>query len=142
VDDPAEGELPPPCMHLLPPTLTPSPAPAPQDSPADYVLATGEMHTVREFVEKSFAHIGQRIQWRGAGTEEVGFVADAEGGAERVVVRIDAKYFRPTEVEQLLGNAAKAKRELGWEPKVLFEDLVKEMVDADIALVASGDVHS
>jgi GDPmannose 4,6-dehydratase len=102
-----------------------------QDKPDDYVVATGEMHTVREFIEKSFEHVGRPIEWRGTGKEEHG--TDTATG--KIVVRIDPKYYRPCEVEQLLGNPAKAKRQLGWEPKVKFEELVKIMTDGDLRLL-------
>ncbi len=102
-----------------------------QDTPDDYVVATGEMHTVREFIEKSFAHVGRPIKWSGKGVDEVG--VDTTTG--KTVVRIDPKYFRPAEVEQLLGNPAKAKRQLGWEPEVKFEQLVKIMTDGDLRLL-------
>jgi GDPmannose 4,6-dehydratase len=103
-----------------------------QDEPDDYVLATGETHTVREFVEKAFKVAGIIIKWVGpAGTvEEYGVDASNE---ERVVVRIDPRYFRPTEVELLLGDPTKAKEKLGWTSGTSFDDLVKEMVEADLA---------
>ena len=100
-----------------------------QDEPDDYVLATGEAHSVREFVEKAFAHVGRNIVWQGKGAEERG-IDRASGGA---LVEIDSRYFRPTEVECLLGDASKARKKLGWHHRVTFDDLVKEMVDADIA---------
>ena len=112
-----------------------------QETPDDFVLATGEMHSVREFVEKAFKHIGIHIGWRGerGSIDEEGYdTADPD----RVLVKIDARYFRPTEVDLLLGDASKAKRVLGWEPEVTFEELVKEMVDADVALVEKGDLTS
>lgn len=107
------------------------------ETPSDYVLATNEKHSVREFVERAFAHVGTRIEWRGerGSLEEHG--VDAEN-PERVIVRIDPQYFRPTEVDLLIGDPAKAKRELGWQPKVTFEDLVTEMVDADLAMLDHG----
>ncbi|HEY4760712.1 MAG TPA: GDP-mannose 4,6-dehydratase [Thermoguttaceae bacterium] len=98
-----------------------------QDRPSDYVLATGESHSVREFVEKAFAYIGKTIVWRGRGIEEKGF--DKLTGD--VLVEVDARYFRPTEVESLLGNPSKARSKLGWHHKTSFEQLVKEMVEAD-----------
>lgn len=99
-----------------------------QDKPDDYVVATNEMHTVREFIEKSFAIAGITIEWKGKAENEIGF--DTKTGDTLVV--IDPKYYRPTEVEQLLGNPAKAKKQLGWEPKVKFEELVKIMTLADL----------
>lgn len=99
-----------------------------QDTPGDYVLATGETHSVREFVEAAFATINIDVDWRGSGVDEIG--VNAKTGA--TIVEIDAAYFRPTEVDLLLGDASKAKEVLGWEPKVKFEALVHEMVEADI----------
>lgn len=104
-----------------------------QPEPGDYVLATGEMHSVREFVELSFAHVGRRIEWKGSGVDEEG--VDAATGD--VLVRIDPRYFRPTEVEELLGDPTKAKEVLGWVHRTKFEDLVKEMVAADLKAVES-----
>ncbi len=99
-----------------------------QDTPDDYVLATGEGHSVREFVERAFAAIGRQIVWRGKAAQEEG--ADAASG--QVLVRIDPRYFRPTEVERLIGDARKAQARLGWRHETSFEDLVAEMVDADL----------
>jgi len=101
-----------------------------QDAPDDYVLATGENHSVREFVELAFAEIGRRVAWHGTGVDEVGVDA-ATGDA---LVRIDPRYFRPTEVETLLGNPAKAHARLGWHHTTPFRDLVKDMVVADLHL--------
>mmetsp|Transcript_2421 Transcript_2421/g.3608 ORF Transcript_2421/g.3608 Transcript_2421/m.3608 type:complete len:366 (+) Transcript_2421:74-1171(+) len=100
----------------------------------DYVLATGETHTVREFVEKAFAEVGTTIAWKGEfGTvDEIGVDAADES---RVLVQIDPRYFRPTEVELLLGDPSKAKRELGWEAELGFDGLVKDMMDADLKMV-------
>jgi GDPmannose 4,6-dehydratase len=100
-----------------------------QDQPDDYVLATGETHPVREFVELAFAEVGRKIVWKGHGVDEQGL--DARTGD--VLVSVDPAYFRPTEVDLLLGNPAKAKRILGWEATTSFHTLVKEMVAADIA---------
>ena len=97
----------------------------------DYVVATGEMHTVREFIERSFGLVNHPIEWKGKGVNEIGI--DTTTG--KVVVRIDPRYFRPAEVEQLLGNPAKAKEKLGWVPEVKFEQLVKIMVEGDIRLL-------
>lgn len=101
-----------------------------QDTPDDYVVATGETHSVREFVELSFKEVGIPIEWRGAGVDEVGF--DPSTG--KVLVEIDPRYFRPTEVELLLGDPTKAKELLGWERRVTFPELVKEMVSHDLDL--------
>jgi len=102
--------------------------------PDDFVLATGEAHSVREFVELAFAEAGRAIRWQGEGADEVG--VDAAAGA--VLVRIDPRYFRPAEVDTLVGDAAKARKVLGWSHSVGFKDLVAEMVRADLALVAGG----
>ena len=98
-----------------------------QDEPDDYVLATGEKHSVREFVERAFDNVGRRITWRGAGVKETGI--DAKSG--QVLVEIDPRYFRPTEVDLLLGDPGKAHQKLGWRHKTKFADLVAEMVDGD-----------
>jgi len=100
------------------------------EKPDDYVLATGETHTVRSFVEKAFGVVGITVTWKGKGVNEVGI--DQNG---RVIVRVDPKYYRPTEVDLLLGNPAKARKDLGWERKVTFDELVKDMVDADVDAV-------
>ena len=101
------------------------------DEPDDYVIATGETHSVREFCEKAFAHAGLPLNWRGAGIDEQGVGPDG-----RVLVEVDSRYFRPAEVDLLLGDASNARERLGWRPSVGFEDLVKMMVDADLAEVA------
>jgi GDPmannose 4,6-dehydratase len=98
-----------------------------QDSPDDYILSTNEMHSVREFVEKTFALRGFDIKWKGEGLNEVGY--DAKSGRELIFV--SEKYFRPAEVEELLGDSTKARTILGWKPEYSFDDLVKEMVDND-----------
>lgn len=100
-----------------------------QPKPDDYVLATGEMHSVREFVERAFACVGRTIEWRGEGVNETGH--DAATG--QTLVEIDPRYFRPTEVELLLGDPAKARRQLGWTHSTSFEALVAEMVQSDMA---------
>ena len=102
-----------------------------QDAADDYVLATGEAHTVREFIERAFAEVDRRLVWEGDGVDEVG--KDAADG--RVLVRIDPRYFRPLEVDYLLGDATKARRELGWRHRIGFEDLVRDMVGADLEVV-------
>ncbi len=98
------------------------------DKPDDYVIATGETHSVREFCEVSFAHLGLPIKWQGRGAEEKGLGPDG-----RVLIEVDANYFRPAEVDLLLGDASKARRELGWAPRVGFAELARMMVDADLA---------
>jgi GDPmannose 4,6-dehydratase len=102
-----------------------------QEQPDDYVLATGAMHSVREFVELAFSEIGRKIIWTGTGLEEKG--VDSKTG--ETLVAIDPRYFRPTEVEVLLGDASKAEARLGWKHKTSFQDLVKEMLSADIKSV-------
>jgi GDPmannose 4,6-dehydratase len=104
-----------------------------QPEPDDFVIATGEYHTVREFCTLAFKHAGINLQWQGEGIDEKGI--DTATG--KVLVEVDPKYFRPTEVEQLLGDPAKAKEKLGWNPRqTTFEQLVKIMVDADMKQVA------
>lgn len=98
-----------------------------QEKPDDYVVATGETHSVREFVEHSARFLGYEIEWQGSGVDEKGI--DIKTG--QVIIEIDPKYFRPAEVDFLLGDATKAKNTLGWEPKVKFEELVKLMVEAE-----------
>ena len=98
-----------------------------QEEPRDYVIATGEQHSVREFVELTAKNLEMDITWEGAGAEEKGL--DKNGN---VIVSIDPRYYRPTEVETLLGDASKAKRELGWSPRISFRELVKEMVEEDL----------
>jgi GDPmannose 4,6-dehydratase len=107
-----------------------------QDRPDDYVLATGESHSVREFVEKAFARVGREIVWRGSGVEEKG----VERSTGAVLVEVDPRYFRPTEVDSLLGDPSKARAKLGWRHKTSFDQLVADMVDADI--VAVGDMQA
>jgi len=99
------------------------------DKPDDFVLATGEMHSVREMVELSFAQVGRRIEWRGEGVDETG--VDTKTG--KTVVKIDSTYFRPTEVDLLVGDASKAREVLGWTPKRSFAELVAEMMASDLA---------
>jgi GDPmannose 4,6-dehydratase len=102
-----------------------------QNQPDDYVLATGETHSVREFVEKAFAHIGRDIVWRGSGVDEKGI--DRSSGA--ILVEVDAPYFRPIEVEILVGDPSKAHSKLGWQHRTGFGQLVRDMVDADLAVM-------
>jgi GDPmannose 4,6-dehydratase len=102
-----------------------------QDEPDDYVLATGEMHSVREFIEVAFAQVARKIIWRGSGLDEVG-IDDATG---EVLVEVDPRYFRPAEVNLLIGDASKAQQRLGWRHKIGFFELVKEMVENDLEVV-------
>lgn len=106
------------------------------DKPEDWVLATGEQHSVREFCELTFKKLGIEIAWKGEGVEEVAY---DKANPDRVLIKIDPKYFRPTEVETLLGNPAKAKSKLGWELKHTFESLVDDMIDAEQKAIAAGE---
>eukprot|EP01098_Paradermamoeba_levis_P007951 TRINITY_DN330_c0_g1_i4.p1 TRINITY_DN330_c0_g1~~TRINITY_DN330_c0_g1_i4.p1 ORF type:complete len:384 (+),score=114.96 TRINITY_DN330_c0_g1_i4:126-1277(+) len=105
-----------------------------QEKADDFVIATGEEHSVREFVEKSFGIVGIPIKWEGEAEREVGLNATTG----EVVVRVDPKYYRPTEVEELLGDATKAKKKLGWVHESTFDDLVKVMVEADMLALEQG----
>ena len=98
-----------------------------QETPEDYVLATNEEHTVREFIEKAFSLKGFNIKWKGKGVSEIGY--DEKTGRE--LIFISEKYFRPAEVDKLLGDASKANKILGWKPQCGFDELVKEMVNND-----------
>src|SRR6202050_4883726 len=102
-----------------------------QDEPDDYVLATGEAHSVREFVEKAFACVGRTIVWKGAGADEKGL--DKNSG--KVLIAVDPRYFRPTEVEALIGDPRKAHNKLGWRQRVTFDELVQDMVKSDLEAV-------
>jgi GDPmannose 4,6-dehydratase len=111
-----------------------------QKEPDDYVIATGKSHSVREFVELAFREIGAEIQWKGKGVKEVGVVKKVTSDESRVptmqkgdvVVEVDPRYFRPTEVDELLGDASKARKTLGWEPKISFQEMVTMMVKSDL----------
>ena len=103
-----------------------------QETADDFVLGTGELHSVRDFVESAFKHAGMNIEWSGSGTDEIG--VDSVSG--KTIVRIDPRYFRPAEVELLLADPSKAKRVLGWEATTLFDDLVKEMMEHDMTEAA------
>jgi len=108
-----------------------------QDAPDDYVLATGETHTVREFVEKAFALTGRTVVWQGRGVDEKGI--DKASG--KVLVEIDERYFRPTEVDLLMGDPTKARTKLGWRHRIGFDELVREMITADLKTVQSEQGH-
>jgi GDPmannose 4,6-dehydratase len=118
-----------------------------QDEPDDYVIGTGESHSVKEFVERAFSYAGIEIAWQASGLSEKGIVKEVESGVLSikhgdVVVEIDPRYFRPTEVGYLLADTSKARKRLDWEPKVKFEELVKIMIDADVestGLTPKGD---
>jgi GDPmannose 4,6-dehydratase len=109
-----------------------------QERPQDYVIATGRQYSVREFVETAAARLGMRIEWYGNGREEIGI--DRASG--RTIVRVDPRYFRPTEVDTLLGDASKARAELGWTPRIGFDELVREMVDNDLLLAKRDELVS
>jgi GDPmannose 4,6-dehydratase len=99
-----------------------------QDAPDDYVVATGRQHSVRELIETAARHLEIPIRWEGEGVNEKG----VNSNTGKVIVSVDPRYFRPTEVDSLLGDAAKARKKLGWEPEISFEDLISEIVDADL----------
>jgi GDPmannose 4,6-dehydratase len=101
-----------------------------QPEPEDFVIATGEQHSVREFVTRAGAELGMTVEWRGTGLEEEG--VDTKAG--RTIVKIDPRYFRPTEVDTLLGDATKARTKLGWKPEISFAQLVEEMVAEDLGI--------
>src|SRR5262245_6037378 len=103
-----------------------------QPEPDDYVLATGEAHSVREFVELSFAEVGISIKWQGTGLQELGFCKKSK----RPLVSVDPRYFRPTEVDILLGNPETARKKLGWEHRISFRELVREMMASDLKLIS------
>jgi len=107
-----------------------------QEQPEDFVIASGEQHSVREFAERAAAALGMHLEWQGEGVEEHGI--DTKSG--RVVIRIDPRYFRPTEVESLLGDPSKARDKLGWVPEIDFQTLVNEMVAEDLDLARRDSV--
>lgn len=109
-----------------------------QDKPDDYVLATGSTRTVREFTELAFAHCDCKIEWVGSGVDERGICATTG----RVLVKVSPEYFRPLEVDYLVGDASKAKRTLGWEPKISFEEMVRMMVESDLYRVRNGETEA
>ncbi|RIK73782.1 MAG: GDP-mannose 4,6-dehydratase [Planctomycetota bacterium] len=103
------------------------------EQPDDYVIATGETHSVREFCEVAFSHLGLPVRWQGRGESEQGVGPDG-----RVLIEVDPNYFRPAEVDLLLGDASKAQRDLGWKPRVTFEGLARMMVEADLEKESRG----
>lgn len=102
-----------------------------QDTPEDYVIATGVQYSVRDFVKAAANELEMALRWEGSGVDEKAYLVDADGG-ERVVVAVDPRYFRPAEVETLLGDPSKARKQLNWTPKISFEDLVREMTREDL----------
>jgi len=109
-----------------------------QEMPEDFVIATGAQHSVREFVNAAANELGMKIRWKGKGVEETGVLThsnpdnDSDIQPEKVIIRVDPRYFRPTEVDSLLGDSSKARKKLGWDPRIRFEDLVAEMVREDL----------
>ncbi|QTL97719.1 GDP-mannose 4,6-dehydratase [Iocasia frigidifontis] len=102
-----------------------------QEKPEDYIVASGETHTVREFAELAFKYVGIDLEWSGKGIEEKGI--DKQTG--EIIIQVDPRYFRPTEVDILIGDSSKAKEKLGWEPKLTFNELVKIMVESDLRII-------
>ncbi|MCI5165342.1 MAG: GDP-mannose 4,6-dehydratase [Candidatus Electrothrix sp. GM3_4] len=107
-----------------------------QEKPEDYVIATGVQHSVREFVAIAAAELGMSVSWQGKGLDEIGI----EEKSGKIIVKIDPRYFRPTEVETLLGDPSKAKEQLGWEPKISFAEMVQEMVSEDLKMAERDQV--
>jgi GDPmannose 4,6-dehydratase len=109
-----------------------------QDEPRDYVIATGVQFSVRDFIEKAAARLGIALKWRGSGVDEEGVVAGIEGSDApalregQTIVRIDPRYFRPSEVDALIGDASRAKKELGWSPEITIDEMIDEMVAHDL----------
>lgn len=104
-----------------------------QEQAEDYVIATGTQHSVRDFVNAAAEELGMRLRWHGQGTDEVGALEQAHATAEpRIIIRVDSRYFRPTEVQALCGDASKAREKLGWVPKTNFRELISEMVREDL----------
>ncbi len=106
-----------------------------QDKAEDYVISTGETHTVKEFVEESAKHLGFEIEWRGEGVNEIGI----DKNTNKIIVKVNPKYYRPCEVDILIGDSSKAKKELNWEPKIKFKKLVELMIKSDYELVKKGE---
>lgn len=117
-----------------------------QDTPDDYVIATGHQYSVRQFVVVAAAEVGIEIRWEGTGVDEIGVIASVEDDAlsylvtGKPIIRIDARYFRPTEVDTLLGDPSKAKQKLGWEPKIQFRQLVAEMMREDLKIAKRDEL--
>jgi GDPmannose 4,6-dehydratase len=103
-----------------------------QEKPEDFVIATGVQYSVRDFIDAAVKHLGMDVEWRGDGLNEIGVLLNSSDGSERVIVRVDPKYYRPAEVETLLGDASKAREKLGWSAKISFQELVQEMVRVDL----------
>ena len=103
-----------------------------KDEPQDYVIATGQQKSVREFIQLAAKNLGLKIFWKGKGKNEKGYIENKKNGEKKIIIEIDKKYFRPTEVESLLGDSSKASKDLGWKPKISFEQLVEEMINEDL----------
>ena len=99
-----------------------------QEKPEDFVIATGKQYSVRDFINEAAKNLDMEINWSGKGLDEIGSFNGQD------IIKVDPRYFRPTEVQTLLGDASKAKKKLNWSPKITFEQLVKEMVDSDLKL--------
>jgi GDPmannose 4,6-dehydratase len=102
-----------------------------QDSADDYVIATGMQHSVRQFCEIAADYLNLKLEWRGEGVDEIGYSKTLD----RCIIKINPQFYRPAEVDTLLGDCTKAYRDLSWEPRILFEDMVKEMINYDLATV-------
>jgi GDPmannose 4,6-dehydratase len=103
-----------------------------QDQPEDFVIATGKQYSVRDFVDAAAKELGMEIHWKGCGVEEKGYLVNSFSQEVSPIVCVDPRYFRPTEVETLLGDASKAREKLGWVPRITFDELVAEMVQEDL----------
>lgn len=103
-----------------------------QDQPEDFVIATGEQYSVRDFVDAAAKELGMEVRWEGGGVEEKGYWVNGHAQEGSPIVCVDPRYFRPTEVETLLGDASKAREKLGWVPRITFDELVAEMVREDL----------
>ena len=104
-----------------------------QEKPEDFVIATGVQYSVRQFIEWTATALGLQLRWEGSGVEEVAYAVIAGASQETAVVRIDPRYFRPTEVETLLGDPSKAKQKLGWVPEITLDQMIEEMAATDLA---------
>jgi len=113
-----------------------------QDKAEDFVIATGLQYSVRDFVDAAASEIGIRLRWEGEGVDEIGIVSDSSDASlvDKTIVQVDPRYFRPTEVESLLGDASKAREKLGWEPATSFEELVSEMMRADLKMAQRDEL--
>ena len=105
-----------------------------QEKPDDYVIATGVQHTVREFVNITANLLGFELKWKGRGVKEIGYINEKFSKKIKIIIRISSKYFRPVEVENLLGSSKKANTNLGWNVKISFEEMVKDMVNSDLII--------